>query len=251
MVAATVVHARTSVARRPGAHPHRRKTQRFEWSREPDIHMDECAWIDGGCTRRNPSATGNPYRKRHRARRSADAHRRKSQWRASFRRPDIHTGMRRRLARNLASKGDTDGASRGFIGRAAASSRAARRSRVQIHRWVTRCVESREQAKTHRNLHVANHAPALTVRMHSPSIGAGAGCIRPRARMRQSRARDSRLECAARRTAANGAKPAPVQAPRVIGRDTHHRISQHFASSCRELSTTCVIYRAASGHPHL
>lgn len=148
VVAAIVVHARTSVARRPGAHPHRRKTQRFEWSREPDIHMDECAWIDGGCTRRNPSATGNPYRKRHRARRSADAHRRKSQWRASFRRPDIHTGMRRRLARNLASRRDTDGASRGFIGRAAASSRAARRSRAQIHHWVTRCVESREQAKT-------------------------------------------------------------------------------------------------------
>lgn len=147
---------------------------------------------------------------------------------------------------------DRNTASRGIGERTAASRRVARRLPTHAHHRIAQRAESLEKAEIRRrNPHVANHAPALTVRMHSPSIGGRSRISTSRGSHRivtHSR-HSARMRVAPNR--GNGRKPAPVRAHRPLGHDTHRWISQHFASSCRELSTPRFMSRAVSGHPHL
>jgi len=177
--------------------------------------------IDKRSTLRRLPTSGNPYRKRLVMRSGTDAHRRNTQCRGSFLPTDIHTGTRVVVAPTLRS-GRTGTAlvrhrqSNGSIPTALAPIAG---SRSPLNCTARRVAGERGQAR--RNLHIAKHAPALTVRMHSPSIGG-------RSRMstcRVCRSRSCTLRHSARMRGApnlgNDRKPAPMQAHRQIGRDTH------------------------------
>lgn len=79
-----------------------------------------------------------------------------------------------------------------------------------------------ESGQVRRNPYVAKHAPALTVRMHSRSIGGRSRVSTspgPHAGIPHAR-HSARMRVAPNR--GNGPKPAPEQAHRRIGRGTHH-----------------------------